>query len=90
MIGQASGVRNAALILDMLAAIETRDLDAVRAFYGLDISFEWQPGLPYAGAFEREAIQAMSEMFCPDLGHAPDRSRNPRAQSSDHCQRGGG
>lgn len=82
MVNPATDEQNARLIVDLLGAIESRQLDKVVGFYGSDLVFEWQPGLPYAGTHQGTAISKMSETFAAVWGplqpNPETRRLNPR------------
>ncbi|MGE0769361.1 MAG: nuclear transport factor 2 family protein [Hyphomicrobiaceae bacterium] len=54
---------NAHLVLKILSVIEQRQLEQLRDFYHPDITFHWQPGLPYSGSFAGPEVARMSERF---------------------------
>lgn len=51
------------LIIDMIRAVEDRDMEALLAAYHPDVEFVWPPQLPYGGTYCGAEIQAMSETF---------------------------
>ncbi len=77
----------AALILRMLDAIEHRRLDELPGIYHRDVSFRWQPGLPYSGHFTGAGIATMSERFAatwmPLQPDAETRRLDPRVVATD-------
>jgi ketosteroid isomerase-like protein len=51
------------VVMEMLQAIENRQLERVRALYHPKVEFHWQPGLPYGGSFSGPALATMHETF---------------------------
>ncbi len=54
---------NADVVLDILDAVETRDMARLTALYHPEIEFRWPPGLPYGGMHRGAGIARMNEQF---------------------------
>lgn len=54
---------DAQLVLDMIRAVEERDMEALTTAYHPDVEFVWPPGLPYGGTFRNDEVAAMTEAF---------------------------
>jgi ketosteroid isomerase-like protein len=54
---------NAAVVLDLLDAVETRDVARLAALYHPEIEFHWPPGLPYGGVHRGAEVARMNEQF---------------------------
>lgn len=56
------------LVLDMIRAVEERDMDTLVATYHPDVVFVWPPELPYGGTFQGEEVAPMTEAFAAAWG----------------------
>jgi ketosteroid isomerase-like protein len=54
---------NPETVLDVLDAVETRDVARLGALYHPDIEFNWPPSLPYGGTHRGADVAAMSYRF---------------------------
>lgn len=54
---------NERVVLDVLAAIESRDRGRLERLYHPDIEFHWPPSLPYGGVHRGADVATMSEIF---------------------------
>lgn len=54
---------NEKLVLDMIRAVEERDMARLLGIYHPDVEFVWPPGLPYGGTYRGAEVVAMSERF---------------------------
>ncbi len=54
---------NQEIALRAIRCVEQRDLEGLREIYHPDVTFHWQPGLPYSGDFSGPGIASMSETF---------------------------
>ncbi len=54
---------NERVVMDVLRAIEDRELDKLALLYHPEIWFSWQPGLPYAGRYHGSEVATMSRTF---------------------------
>jgi uncharacterized protein len=54
---------NTDVVLDLLDAVEKRDMARLAGLYHREIEFHWPPGLPYAGVHRGEDVVRMSEQF---------------------------
>jgi ketosteroid isomerase-like protein len=52
-----------AVVVDVLRAVERRDLDRLVALYHPEIEFFWPPGLPYSGTFRGANVMQMSARY---------------------------
>jgi ketosteroid isomerase-like protein len=55
--------KNANVVLQILHAIEERQLDRLSTLFHPEIEFHWPPGLPYSGDFKGPAVAEMNERF---------------------------
>lgn len=54
---------NEKVALATIQAVERRDMDRLRKLYHPEVTFHWQPGLPYSGKFSGPGIAEMTEIF---------------------------
>lgn len=77
---------NEEVALATIKAVETRDLATLHALYHPDVTFHWQPGLPYSGDFSGAGMAQMTEIFSGVWGPLqPDeetRRMDPRVVAS--------
>lgn len=74
------------LVLNMIRAVEDRDMEALVASYHPDVEFVWPPELPYGGTHRKDEVVAMSEVFAATWGplqpNAEMRRLDPRLLGS--------
>jgi len=51
---------NERVVMDVLVAIERRELEHLAQLYHPEVWFEWPPGLPYSGRFQGASVGEMS------------------------------
>ncbi len=51
------------VVMTLLKAIESRDVETVLGLFHPEIAFHWQPGLPYEGDHRGAEVQRMMEVF---------------------------
>jgi ketosteroid isomerase-like protein len=54
---------NAQVVMRTLDAVEARRFEELSELYHPEISFHWQPGLPYGGDFAGRSVATMTEAF---------------------------
>lgn len=54
---------NEEIALATIRAVETRDLETLHTLYHPDVTFHWQPGLPYSGDFSGAGMAEMTAIF---------------------------
>lgn len=54
---------NEQVVMDVLVAIEQRELERLAQLYHPEVWFEWPPGLPYSGRFQGASVGEMSALF---------------------------
>lgn len=73
---------DADVVMEILQAIERRELDRLTDLYHPEIEFHWPPGLPYSGDFKGDAVRTMNARFAatwmPLQPTAETRQMNPR------------
>ena len=77
---------NEEVALATIRAVEQRDLETLHALYDPEVTFHWQPGLPYSGDFSGPDMAGMTAMFSAVWGPLqPDeetRRMDPRVLAS--------
>ena len=77
---------NETVALATIKAVEERDLETLHALYHPDVTFHWQPGLPYSGDFSGPGMAEMTAIFSGVWGPLqPDeetRRMHPRVVAS--------
>ena len=58
-----SAQKNADVVMQILHAIEDRQLDRLPSLLHPEIEFHWPPGLPYSGDFKGPSVAEMNERF---------------------------
>jgi ketosteroid isomerase-like protein len=64
-----SGRSNSEIVLDVLNAVETRDMERLATLYHPEIEFNWPPSLPYGGTHRGAGVVAMSNKFRDTWAH---------------------
>ncbi|MPZ58767.1 MAG: hypothetical protein GEU91_20200 [Rhizobiales bacterium] len=54
---------NSEIVLDVLDAVEARDVERLGALYHPEIEFNWPPSLPYGGTHRGADVSTMSYRF---------------------------
>lgn len=54
---------NSEIVLDVLHAVETRNVERLGALYHPEIEFNWPPSLPYGGTHRGADVSTMSYQF---------------------------
>ena len=54
---------NTDVVLDLLDAVERRDMGRLAGLYHPEIEFRWPPGLPYGGVHRGAGVARMSGQF---------------------------
>jgi hypothetical protein len=86
-------------VLDVLRAVEERDIERLPSMYHPEIEFHWPPALPYGGVFKGAEVGPMSQTFAGIWGPLQpteqERRMNARVVASDgpdvvvnYCWRG--
>lgn len=57
------GTDNAAIVLEMIQAVEQRDGERLLEIYDPDVEFTWPPELPYGSTYRGNEVIKMSEAF---------------------------
>lgn len=54
---------NPEIVLDVLDAVATRDIERLRTLYHPEIEFNWPPSLPYGGTYRGADVATMNYRF---------------------------
>ena len=75
------------VVLELLAAVEARDVRRLARMYHPGVEFHWPPALPYGGVHRGADVATMSELFAqiwaPLQPRDEDRRMDPRIVASE-------